>query len=210
MRFQKTGKPDLLINANSSAFASYNIMHPFVAEVEGRWLMYYSGGPDSGMPGYHNHQLGLASAAVDRGTPGLLQALGLGLWVAGPAAVYFLPDDSTGLIAAQVILAGVTTWGGAAAIGIGCSGSARARPIHSFESRSIPEPRQLHALRRGLAGRRLVAGLWRGLPPVLVPRARRLRCEVPERAGEGRLRCGEAVREREKLEHGSSIGRRGR
>jgi hypothetical protein len=25
------------------------------------------------------------------------------------------------------------------------------------------EPRQLHALRRGLAGRRLVAGLWRGL-----------------------------------------------
>ena len=62
-------------------------------------------------------KLGLASAAVDRGTPGLLQALGLGLWVAGPAAVYFLPDDSTGLIAAQVVLAGVTTWGGAAAIG---------------------------------------------------------------------------------------------
>ena len=35
----------------------------------------------------------------------------------------------------------------------------------SLRSRAgaAPEPRQLHALRRGLAGRRLVAGLWRGL-----------------------------------------------
>ena len=66
-RFQKTGKADLLINPNSSAFDSYNIMHPLVAQVAGRWLMYYSGGPDSGMPGYHNHQLGLASAAQPTG-----------------------------------------------------------------------------------------------------------------------------------------------
>ena len=44
-------------------------------------------------------------------------------------------------------------------ISIRCAGTS---PVEIL-SRSSPEPRQLHALRRGLAGRRLVAGLWRGL-----------------------------------------------
>ena len=35
----------------------------------------------------------------------------------------------------------------------------------AMRMRNGSEPRQLHALRRGLAGRQLVAGLWRGLLP---------------------------------------------
>ncbi|BDA42495.1 hypothetical protein COCOBI_03-3850 [Coccomyxa sp. Obi] len=67
--------------------------------------------------------LGLLSAAADRNTPGALTTLALLLFLAGPALVYFVPDSSSGLIAAQAIGAllcvagGSAAWGGASLIG---------------------------------------------------------------------------------------------
>lgn len=61
--------------------------------------------------------LGLLSRAADRGTPGLLYALATSLFVAGPAAVYLIPDSSAGLIALQALVAGAAVVGGSAAWG---------------------------------------------------------------------------------------------
>lgn len=58
-----------------------------------------------------------------RNTPGALTALALALFVAGPALVYFVPDTSGGLVAAQAVGAllcvagGSAAWGGASLIG---------------------------------------------------------------------------------------------
>lgn len=58
-----------------------------------------------------------------RKTPGTLKALTAALFIAGPALVYFVPDTSTPLVAAQVIGAllcvagGSAAWGGANLIG---------------------------------------------------------------------------------------------
>ncbi len=60
---------------------------------------------------------------VCRNTPGALTTLALLLFLAGPALVYFVPDSSSGLIAAQAIGAllciagGSAAWGGASLIG---------------------------------------------------------------------------------------------
>ena len=43
--------------------------------------------------------LGILSAAVDRNTPGLLTFVALALFAAGPAVVYFVPEDTTALVA---------------------------------------------------------------------------------------------------------------
>jgi hypothetical protein len=51
----------------------------------------------------------------DRGAPNTIAALGFVLAAAGSAAVYFIPDDSAGLVAAQAAL------GVAAALGFGAS-----------------------------------------------------------------------------------------
>lgn len=63
----------------------------------------------------------MCDSAIDvtlrRNTPGALTALGLALFAAGPALVYFVPDTSSGLIAAQVIGALVCVAGGSAAFG---------------------------------------------------------------------------------------------
>lgn len=52
-----------------------------------------------------------------RNTPGTLYTLATALLLAGPALVYFLPDDSTVLVALQFALALVCVLGGAAAYG---------------------------------------------------------------------------------------------
>jgi Protein of unknown function (DUF1118) len=63
--------------------------------------------------------LGLISAAADPATPNALFTLALGLLAVGPALVYFVPDSSTALVAAQVlgaiacIAGGSAAWGGA-------------------------------------------------------------------------------------------------
>ena len=62
-------------------------------------------------------RFGLISAATDRGAPGLLTAVAFGLFLLGPAAVYVLPEDSTGLVVAQAAIAAVSVLGGAAAFG---------------------------------------------------------------------------------------------
>lgn len=61
--------------------------------------------------------LGLISAAADRSTPGALYGLATALLVAGPALVYFVPDDSTALVVAQVLGALACVVGGSAAFG---------------------------------------------------------------------------------------------
>ena len=61
--------------------------------------------------------LGIISAAGDRKTPGLLRLVTIALFVAGPAAVYFLPEDTTQLVAAQAAVATLCAIGGAAAFG---------------------------------------------------------------------------------------------
>jgi hypothetical protein len=61
--------------------------------------------------------LGLISAAADRGTPQALYALATALLVAGPALVYFVPDSSVPLIAAQAVAALACVVGGSAAFG---------------------------------------------------------------------------------------------
>ncbi|EFN55748.1 hypothetical protein CHLNCDRAFT_134090 [Chlorella variabilis] len=63
--------------------------------------------------------LGVVSLLGDRNFPGTLYALATALLVAGPASVYFLPDDSTALVAVQAVIAlsciagGSAAWGGA-------------------------------------------------------------------------------------------------
>lgn len=52
-----------------------------------------------------------------RNTPGALYTLATLLLAAGPALVYFTPDDNTGLIVAQVLGALLCVGGGAAAYG---------------------------------------------------------------------------------------------
>ncbi|CAI6001099.1 unnamed protein product [Closterium sp. NIES-64] len=64
-------------------------------------------------------EFGILSAATDRSTPGTLQAIAFLLLLAGPAFVYFVPDDSTGLIVAQVVVSLLCAFGGAAAFGAG-------------------------------------------------------------------------------------------
>ena len=53
---------DLIINNDSKAFDSYNLMSPFVAQMDtGVWHMYYGAGPATD-PKYLRYQLGLATA----------------------------------------------------------------------------------------------------------------------------------------------------
>lgn len=60
------------------------------------------------------HRAATAATAACRGTPGLLSTLGFAAAAGAAAVVYFVPDDSTGLIAAQAVAA---TALGAAAVG---------------------------------------------------------------------------------------------
>lgn len=63
----------------------------------------------------HKHPADLAFAAVAaacRGTPGLLSTLGLAAAAGAAAVVYFVPDDTTALVAAQAV--GATALGAAA------------------------------------------------------------------------------------------------
>eukprot|EP00475_Leptophrys_vorax_P012770 TRINITY_DN19143_c0_g1_i1.p1 TRINITY_DN19143_c0_g1~~TRINITY_DN19143_c0_g1_i1.p1 ORF type:complete len:207 (+),score=26.39 TRINITY_DN19143_c0_g1_i1:64-621(+) len=64
-------------------------------------------------------ELGALSAATNPSTPGTLQAIALALLLSGPALVYFVPEDSVGLIALQVVYALIAAAGGAAAFGAG-------------------------------------------------------------------------------------------
>lgn len=65
-------------------------------------------------------KLGVLGLLGDRSFPSTLYALAAALLVAGPAAVYLLPDDSTGLVGVQAVVAllcvlgGSAAWGGAA------------------------------------------------------------------------------------------------
>lgn len=72
-------------------------------------------------PSHHDagtaENLGLISAAADRNTPSALYTLATALLVAGPALVYFVPDSSTALVAAQAIGALGCVVGGSAAFG---------------------------------------------------------------------------------------------
>mmetsp|Transcript_15614 Transcript_15614/g.39812 ORF Transcript_15614/g.39812 Transcript_15614/m.39812 type:complete len:188 (-) Transcript_15614:18-581(-) len=61
--------------------------------------------------------LGVISAAADRKTPGSLLLLCLVLFAVGPAAVYFIPEDTTTLVVAQWAIAAAAAAGGAAAFG---------------------------------------------------------------------------------------------
>jgi len=60
---------------------------------------------------------GLLSAAADRQTPSALFTLATALLAAGPAVVYFVPDDSPVLVAVQVAAAVACVAGGSAAWG---------------------------------------------------------------------------------------------
>lgn len=65
-------------------------------------------------------KLGLLSKGeqliYDRGAPGTIFNLGLVLAVAGAGAVYAIPDDSSALVALQVVVAGAATVGFGAAL----------------------------------------------------------------------------------------------
>lgn len=61
--------------------------------------------------------LGLISAAADPSTPGALFTLASLLLAAGPALVFFTPDESGALIALQAVGAAVCVAGGSAAWG---------------------------------------------------------------------------------------------
>jgi hypothetical protein len=55
---------DLIISNDTRAWDSYNLMSPFVAQMDtpdGVWHMYYGGGPSTD-PEYLRYQLGLATA----------------------------------------------------------------------------------------------------------------------------------------------------
>lgn len=64
-------------------------------------------------------RLGVVSLLADRNFPGSLYALAAVLLAAGPVAVYFMPDTSSGLVALQGVVAlaciagGSAAWGGA-------------------------------------------------------------------------------------------------
>ena len=62
-------------------------------------------------------KFGLISAAADRNTPGALFTLSTLLLAAGPALVYFTPDDNPALLAVQGIGALACIVGGSAAFG---------------------------------------------------------------------------------------------
>jgi hypothetical protein len=62
-------------------------------------------------------KFGLISAAADRNTPGALFTLSTVLLAAGPALVYFTPDDNPALLAVQAIGALACIAGGSAAFG---------------------------------------------------------------------------------------------
>lgn len=62
-------------------------------------------------------KFGILSAATEPKTRTALLTVAFALLAAGPAAVYFLPDDSTALVVVQVLLAGIAAVGGAAAVG---------------------------------------------------------------------------------------------
>lgn len=62
-------------------------------------------------------ELGILSALSDPKTPGALLTLSLALLLAGPAAVYFIPEDNTAELVVQIIIAVATVVGGAAAYG---------------------------------------------------------------------------------------------
>eukprot|EP00210_Caulerpa_lentillifera_P004812 g4594.t1 len=62
-------------------------------------------------------KLGVLSAAGNRQTPSLLFGVAFALFLIGPVAVYLLPDDTNALIAAQVVVAAIGAFGGAAAFG---------------------------------------------------------------------------------------------
>lgn len=62
-----------------------------------------------------SEKLGLLSAAADRKTPGLLYAIAFLLYGLAPAAVYFVPDNSNWLIAAQAAVVAIGALGGSAA-----------------------------------------------------------------------------------------------
>ncbi|KAL9683771.1 hypothetical protein QQ045_021196 [Rhodiola kirilowii] len=61
-------------------------------------------------------ELGLLSAATDPGTPTALLSLSLGLLLAGPLVVYFVPEQYPWEVAVQVLLALVCVAGGSAAL----------------------------------------------------------------------------------------------
>eukprot|EP00897_Mesotaenium_endlicherianum_P010766 jgi/Mesen1/9718/ME000693S09271 len=60
---------------------------------------------------------GVLSAASNKKTPGTLLTVALFLLVAGPAAVYLIPEDSTAEVVLQIVLATLFAVGGAAAFG---------------------------------------------------------------------------------------------
>lgn len=64
-------------------------------------------------------KFGVVGLVADRKVPGTLYTLAAALLAAGPAAVYFLPDDSAGIVGLQAVVAlaciagGSAAWGGA-------------------------------------------------------------------------------------------------
>eukprot|EP00271_Cylindrocystis_brebissonii_P014180 TRINITY_DN35444_c0_g1_i1.p1 TRINITY_DN35444_c0_g1~~TRINITY_DN35444_c0_g1_i1.p1 ORF type:complete len:225 (-),score=51.05 TRINITY_DN35444_c0_g1_i1:552-1163(-) len=62
-------------------------------------------------------EFGILSAATNPKTPGTLLTLALAFLAAGPAAVYFLPEDNVALVVLQVVIAAVSVGAGAAAYG---------------------------------------------------------------------------------------------
>lgn len=62
-------------------------------------------------------KLGVLSATSSRATPYLVYAIAFGLLVAGPAVVYYTPDDTTAAVIGQFAIAAVCAVGGAVAFG---------------------------------------------------------------------------------------------
>eukprot|EP00803_Ostreobium_quekettii_P000632 evm.model.scf_2559.1 EVM.evm.TU.scf_2559.1 scf_2559:1369-3036(+) len=62
-------------------------------------------------------KLGLLSATSSRATPFLVYAVAFGLLAAGPAVVYYTPDDTTAAVIGQFVIAALCAVGGAAAFG---------------------------------------------------------------------------------------------
>lgn len=61
-------------------------------------------------------ELGVLSAATDPATPTALFNISLGLFLAGPAFVYLVPEEFPWEVAAQVVFALVSVAGGSAAL----------------------------------------------------------------------------------------------